>query len=425
MHNWTLQDLPDKERGTIFRDIEVSRNSYGMALRATDDIPVNTEIARAPFTKCLSLYSAAMSPLGSILNMPNFKANLPGVEAHDVEKLVLNVHLMWELDQGAKSDMYPWLALWPANPSNLQYFTPRELQELQDPFLVETYFMTENAYYDEYLALRPLCFLYPEVFKLQDFTYEKYKKAAVLVSTRYFNTQVSIQLPPNPGTQSPSEPLPARPWYTGEVLNVVEVMIPVMDSINHASLYPYCNEDVERGVDTFRFDNVSRVYSLHTLVPFKAGEEVQWCYNANANRELLSEYGFALSLQDNPWETVHLARHMALGLTHDRRDMEAAPAFVIKAAEFLNEQTSVAHAASFALYTCEPKGFQDAECAKFAKDSLAHFIDSYPTTVEQDRVTLANRTALEEIGDYGHHIVQFRIAQKELLAKMLRQLTTE
>lgn len=366
-----------------------------------------------------------MSPLGSILNIPNFKANLPGVEQHDVEKLVLNVHLMWELDQGPRSTMYPWLALWPKQPSNLQFFTPRELQELQDPFLVETFYTSENDYYNEFLAVRPLCRLYPEVFNIREFTYEKYKKASALVHTRYFNTEVSIQLPPNPSTQSPSEPLPARPWYTGEVLHVVEVMIPVMDSINHASLYPLCNGDSEQGTDTFRFDNASRVYSLHTLVPFKAGEEVQWCYNANSNRDLLSGYGFALSLQDNPWETVHVARHGALGLSHDRRDMETEAKFAIKATEFLDEQTSIVHAANFEQYVCEETGLQGDDCAQHAKSSLIRFIASYETTLEQDRRILSNQTALREIGDYGHHIVQFRVAQKELLAKMLQQLKAD
>lgn len=290
---------------------------------------------------------------------------------------------------------------------------------------MESWFVHENAYYDEYLALKPLCFLYPTMFNVNDFTFEKYKLASVLVNTRYFNTQVAIKLPDNPGTQSPSEPLPARPWYTGEILNVGEVMIPVMDSINHASLYPYCNEDTEKGIDTFRYDNVTRVYSLHTLVPFKAGEEVQWCYNANANRDLLSEYGFALPIELNQWEVVNVQRHPVLGLVHERRESNDAKAvFSIKAQEFLDPAKSVVHAAEFANHMCQENGLQAAECATYATSCLKAYLGTFETTLEQDRVIFKNQTALQEIGPYGQHVVQFRIAQKELLNKMLVQLTS-
>jgi len=290
--------------------------------------------------------------------------------------------------------------------------------------LMESYFVHENGYYDEYLALRPLCFLYPTVFNIHSFTFDAYKLASVLVNTRYFNTQVSIKLPDNPGTQSPSEPLPPRPWYTGEVLQVGEVMIPIMDSVNHAALYPLCNEDTENGIDTFRFDNVSRVYSLFTLVPFKAGDEVQWCYNANANRDLLSEYGFALPLAHNPWEVANVQRHPVLGLVPERRDApEGKIVFAIRAQEFLEPDKSVAHAAEFATFMCVDNGLQVLECATYAAKCLRAYLATFVTTLEQDRAILLNDTALDDIGPYGTHVVQFRLSQKELLTQMLAQLT--
>lgn len=178
--------------------------------------------------------------------------------------MVLTAHLMYELQLREQSAMWVWLKLWPENPSSLQYFNLHELEGLQDIALYNEFLIQESSLVAIFMKLRTLTTVYPNIFPAKNFTYASFKRASILIATRYFNTDATIKLPSTAvdGAYNAKEwanPLPARPWLTGvlatvecreqnatftamfyftagQELAIAEVMIPILDMINHGDL---------------------------------------------------------------------------------------------------------------------------------------------------------------------------------------------
>ncbi len=89
--------------------------------------------------------------MGSLLNVDYFTQLLP--PETNVEMYVVVVHAMFEISLGSQSIWYPFLRSWPLEPASLQYFSDRELFELQDPSLIKLAHRKEGEMFDEFCLI--------------------------------------------------------------------------------------------------------------------------------------------------------------------------------------------------------------------------------------------------------------------------------
>jgi hypothetical protein len=113
----------------------------------------------------------------------------------------------------------------------------------------------------------PLGSRHPDLFPASVFNYQLYKRAFLIVQSRFFNTEVDMSLPLSDSPLPPENPLPPRPHSMTALLTIKIVLVPLLESINHAPVYPHCNDSPSaRAFSTVQL-NGKPAFKLVALLP--------------------------------------------------------------------------------------------------------------------------------------------------------------
>jgi len=225
-----------------------------------------------------------------------------------------------------------YLKFLPEQCGSLQYFSKKELKELQDDELNQyvTQFeqMLETQYKHFFGRIDDVKFGWnvTSLFPSYHYTYDLFKWANICVASRKFLT------------------------------NNGQSLVPIADLFDH--------EDAElchgEGVRSFVYDMENDTMTFFATRAFEEGEELKVCYNAYSNRDLMKYYSFAL--ENNRYNSVVI------------KNVPMHPPYPLPKWE---DHTP----SSILQRMCVKPGLA---CARDGYKVVSDILQSYPTTIEED-----------------------------------------
>lgn len=141
-----------------------------------------------------------------------------------------------------------------------------------------------------------------------------------------------------------------------------------------------------------------QMYNVHSIVRYAAGEEVLLCYGRYSNLELLEHYGFVL--EDNPHDFASVPhQHFPESVQHQLDSLgchailhaNGNPSFeFLRALRFASLTPLERKTSSYLVLEDRPVNSQsETWVLKTLQRSCEEYLDSFPTTLEQDMEILA------------------------------------
>ena len=251
------------ENGATWPKIDWPSTATNSGMRgavATEDIGTDEFLLEIPVQLMMSPLAAYASEIG-----PYLRKNADIVKPHS--DIFLTIFIMHERRKGTQSFYYPFLKILP-EPGSIAHWSDEELQALQnDALLVRAKgrtMLVESTYRRTIVVLSSR---HPEIFSLEDFSFENYKFCWYSIMARAFGKRL--------------------PWTS---------LVPFADCLNHSNVQTKYDYNVDDNGMFRLFPSGSNCYPK--------GSEVFNSYGRRPNDNLLLDYGFAML--DNEWDRVEI-----------------------------------------------------------------------------------------------------------------------